>query len=60
MGDEIFPHTSQRENKMKNRDIVNLINRAIAALETPDDLADYEKYELIEDLSELSEEFSKA
>ena len=35
---------------MKARDLQNLLNRAAASLETPDDLTEGEKNELIEDL----------
>jgi hypothetical protein len=35
---------------MKPRDLANLLNRAAAALETPDDLSEIELEELIEDL----------
>ncbi len=37
-------------NKLKKRDLANLLNRAAAALETPDDLNELEVSELIEDL----------
>lgn len=36
---------------MKTRDMQNLLNRAAAALETPADLSEAEKRELIEDLT---------
>ena len=45
--------------KMKNRDKINLINRAIAALETPDDLSRKEIGQLIEDLDSLADEYRK-
>lgn len=35
---------------MKTRDLLNLLNRAAAALETPKDLTPKERAELIEDL----------
>ena len=44
---------------MKNRDQINLINRAIAALETPADLTREEVGHLIDDLDALSEELRK-
>ena len=44
---------------MKTRDRINLINRAIAALETPDDLSREDIADLIEDLDALAEEYRK-
>ena len=44
---------------MKNRDLVNLLNRAAAALETPKDLQPDEVDFLIEDLTVAAEEFQK-
>lgn len=44
---------------MKTRDTINLINRAIAALETPADLTREEVGHLIDDLDALSEELRK-
>jgi hypothetical protein len=44
---------------MKNRDRINLINRAIAALETPEDLSREDIAHLIEDLDTLAEEYRK-
>lgn len=35
---------------MKTRDLINLLNRAAAAIETPNDLSEVETIELIEDL----------
>jgi hypothetical protein len=35
---------------LKPRDLANLLNRAAAALETPDDLTPQDKADLIEDL----------
>ena len=34
---------------MKKRDLVNLLRRAIVAIETPDDLTSVEKDNLVED-----------
>lgn len=36
---------------MKNKELINLLNRAAAALETPADLTDAEKQHVIEDLA---------
>lgn len=44
---------------MKNRDRISLINRAIAALETPGDLSREDVGHLIEDLDTLAEEYRK-
>ena len=44
---------------MKLRDKIALINRAIAALETPDDLTQEEKGHLIDDLNGLADEYMK-
>jgi len=38
------------EVDMKTRDLINLLNRAAAAIETPNDLNEAEIIELIEDL----------
>ena len=43
----------------RNRDAINLINRAIAALETPADLSRTEIGDLIEDLDAFAEEFRR-
>lgn len=49
---------------MKKRDLVNLLNRAAAFIETPRDLSPIERDELAEDLTvaakELEEETGKA
>lgn len=39
----------------QSRDLTNLLNRAAAALETPADLTDQERQELIEDLTSAAE-----
>lgn len=44
---------------MKTRDKINLINRAIAALETPSDLSAEDLYYLLEDMDTLVEEYLK-
>ena len=44
---------------MKQRDRINLIDRAIAALETPGDLSAEDIYCLLEDLDTLAEEYRK-
>ncbi len=44
---------------MKTRDTINLINRAIAALETPADLTREEVGHLIEDLDKFAETYRK-
>ena len=41
--------------RIKPRDITALINRAIAAIETPADLTEQERRELVEDLADLEE-----
>ena len=42
---------------MKTRDRIALINRAVAALETPGDLNDQDIDDLIDDLETLADEF---
>ena len=49
---------TNREN-LKNREAINLINRAIAALETPDDLTRGEIGNLIDDLDMFAEEYRR-
>lgn len=44
---------------MKERDLVNLLNRAAAAIETPNDLNDQERDELVEDLTVAANEMIK-
>jgi hypothetical protein len=41
---------------LKTRDLVNLLNRAAAALETPADLTEQEQGELVQDLTAAAEE----
>lgn len=44
---------------MKARDLANLLNRAAAAFETPNDLSEDEKAELVEDLTTAAAELSQ-
>jgi len=43
---------------MKRRELVLLLNRAAAALETPNDLTEEEKAHVVEDLAVAAEEFT--
>lgn len=45
---------------MKNKDLADLLSRARAALETPDDLQPNEVDDLIEDLAVAEDEIRKA
>jgi len=44
---------------MKTKDLKNLLNRAAAGIETPDDLSEEELKELLEDLTSTANEVEK-